>query len=106
MTEIYDYLRLLWARIGVPHCPKCGKEIRRQTVDQIVDKIMELPVGTAFQILAPVVRGKKGEHHKILEDARRSGYVRAVWTAVSTTWPRTSPSIRTKSTTSRSWSTA
>ena len=77
VTEIYDYLRLLWARIGVPHCPKCGKEIRRQTVDQIVDKIMELPVGTRFQILAPVVRGKKGEHHKILEDARRSGYVRA-----------------------------
>ena len=77
VTEIYDYLRLLWARVGVPHCPKCGREIRRQTVDQIVDKIMELPVGTRFQILAPVVRGKKGEHQKVLADARRSGYVRA-----------------------------
>ena len=78
VTEIYDYLRLLWARIGVPHCPKCGKEIRRQTVDQIVDRIMELPEKTRIQILAPVIRAKKGEHRQILEDARRSGYVRAV----------------------------
>ncbi len=78
VTEIYDYLRLLWARIGVPHCPKCGKEIRRQTVDQIVDRIMELPEHTRVQILAPVIRSKKGEHRQILEDARRSGYVRAV----------------------------
>ncbi|MBQ7567159.1 MAG: excinuclease ABC subunit UvrA [Oscillospiraceae bacterium] len=77
VTEIYDYLRLLWARVGVPHCPKCGKEIRRQTVDQIVDRIRELPEGTRFQILAPVVRGKKGEHGKVFEDARRGGYVRA-----------------------------
>ena len=76
VTEIYDYLRLLWARVGTPHCPKCGKEIQRQTVDQIVDKIMELPVGTKFQILAPVIRGKKGEHVKVFEDARRSGYAR------------------------------
>lgn len=76
VTEIYDYLRLLWARVGTPHCPKCGKEIQRQTVDQIVDQIMTLPEGTRFQILAPVVRGKKGEHQKIFEDARRGGFVR------------------------------
>ena len=76
VTEIYDYLRLLWARCGVPHCPKCGKEIRRQSVDQIVDQIMQLPERTRFQILAPVVRGKKGEHQKVLDDARRGGYAR------------------------------
>ncbi|MBQ3072474.1 MAG: excinuclease ABC subunit UvrA, partial [Oscillospiraceae bacterium] len=76
VTEIYDYLRLLWARVGVPHCPKCGKEIRRQTVDQIVDQILTLPEGTKFLVLAPVIRGKKGEHAKIFEDARRSGYAR------------------------------
>jgi excinuclease ABC subunit A len=77
VTEIYDYLRLLWARVGVPHCPKCGREIRQQTIDQIVDQILALPEGSRIQILAPVVRGKKGEHIKILEDAKRSGYVRA-----------------------------
>ena len=77
VTEIYDYLRLLWARVGVPHCPKCGKEIRKQTIDQIVDRVMELPEGTKFQVLAPVVHGKKGEHVKVLEDAKRSGFVRA-----------------------------
>ena len=77
VTEIYDYLRLLWARIGIPHCPKCGKEIRQQTIDQMVDKIRELPEGTRIQILAPVIRGKKGEHVKVLEDAKKSGYVRA-----------------------------
>ncbi len=77
VTEIYDYLRLLWARIGIPHCPKCGKEIHQQSIDQIVDRIMELPQGTKIQIFAPVIRGKKGEHVKVLEDARRSGYVRA-----------------------------
>ncbi len=77
VTEIYDYLRLLWARIGVPHCPKCGKEIHQQSIDQIVDRVMTLPEGTKIQILAPVIRGKKGEHVKVLEDARRSGYVRA-----------------------------
>ena len=77
VTEIYDYLRLLWARVGVPHCPKCGKEIRQQTIDQIVDRILELPEGSRIQILAPVIRGKKGEHVKVFEDAKRSGYVRA-----------------------------
>ena len=76
VTEIYDYLRLLWARCGTPHCPKCGREIRRQSVDQIVDQIMQLPERTKFQILAPVVRGKKGEHQKVFEDARRGGYAR------------------------------
>ena len=76
VTEIYDYLRLLWARVGTPHCPKCGKEIRQQTVDQIIDQIMALPEGTRIQIMAPVVRGRKGEHTKIFDDARRSGYVR------------------------------
>ena len=76
VTEIYDYLRLLYARIGVPHCPKCGKEIKKQTIDQIVDKICELPERTKIQLFAPVVRGRKGEHVKLLEDARKSGYVR------------------------------
>ena len=77
VTEIYDYMRLLWARVGVPHCPKCGKEIRQQSIDQIVDRIMTLPQGTKLQILSPVIRGKKGEHVKVLEDAKKSGYVRA-----------------------------
>ena len=77
VTEIYDYLRLLWARVGVPHCPKCGREIKQQSIDQIVDQIMALPEGTRIQILAPVVRARKGEHVKILEDAKKSGYVRA-----------------------------
>lgn len=76
VTEIYDYFRLLYARIGIPHCPRCGKEIRRQSVDQMVDQIMELPEGTKLQLLAPVVRGRKGEHTKIFERAKRSGYVR------------------------------
>ena len=76
VTEIYDYFRLLYARIGIPHCPKCGKEIKRQTVDQMVDQIMELPEGTKIQLLAPVVRGKKGRHEKLLERAKKSGYVR------------------------------
>ncbi len=76
VTEIYDYLRLLYARVGVPHCPVCGREIRQQTVDQIVDKIMSYDEGTKIQILAPVVRGRKGEHVKILEGARKSGFVR------------------------------
>ncbi len=76
VTEIYDYLRLLWARVGIPHCPKCGKEIHQQTVDQIIDQVMALPEGTRIQILAPVVRARKGEHAKVLEDARRAGYVR------------------------------
>lgn len=76
VTEIYDYLRLLYARIGTPHCPTCGKEIKRQTVDQIVDAIVTLPAGTKFQLLAPVVRGRKGEHQKVFERASKSGYVR------------------------------
>ena len=76
VTEIYDYMRLLYARVGIPHCPKCGKEIRKQTVDQMVDQIMDLPERTRIQLLAPVVRGRKGEHVKILEQARKSGYVR------------------------------
>ena len=76
VTEIYDYYRLLYARIGVPHCPNCGKEIRKQSVDQMVDEVMRLPEGTKLQLLAPVVRGRKGEHVKLLEQAKKSGYVR------------------------------
>ncbi|HIX16442.1 MAG TPA: excinuclease ABC subunit UvrA [Candidatus Hungatella pullicola] len=76
VTEIYDYMRLLYARVGIPHCPKCGREIKKQTVDQMVDQIMELPERTRIQLLAPVVRGRKGEHAKVLEQARKSGYVR------------------------------
>ena len=76
VTEIYDYFRLLYARVGIPHCPKCGKEISKQTVDQMVDKIMELPERTKIQLLAPVVRGRKGRHEKVLEQAKKSGYVR------------------------------
>ena len=76
VTEIYDYLRLLWARVGVPHCPKCGKEIRRQTIDQIVDRVEQLEPGTKFLVLSPVIRGKKGEHAKVFEDARKGGFAR------------------------------
>lgn len=76
VTEIYDYFRLLYARIGIPHCPKCGKEIKKQTVDQMVDEIMRLEEGTKFQLLAPIVRGRKGEHVKVFQNAKRSGYVR------------------------------
>lgn len=76
VTEIYDYMRLLYARAGVPHCPKCGKEIKKQSVDEMVDRVMELPERTKFQVLAPVVRGKKGRHEKIFESAKKSGYVR------------------------------
>ena len=76
VTEIYDYLRLLWARVGVPHCPRCGKEIRRQTIDQIVDRVEALGEGTRFIVLSPVIRGKKGEHKKVFEDARKSGFAR------------------------------
>ncbi|MBO4915454.1 MAG: excinuclease ABC subunit UvrA, partial [Oscillospiraceae bacterium] len=77
VTEIYDYLRLLWARVGTPHCPNCGKEIRQQSIDQIIDQLMAMPEGTRIQVMAPVIRGRKGEYSKIFEDARRSGYVRA-----------------------------
>ena len=76
VTEIYDYLRLLWARVGVPHCPKCGKEIARQTIDQIVDRVEALGIGTKFIVLSPVIRGKKGEHQKVFEDARKQGFAR------------------------------
>ncbi len=76
VTEIYDYLRLLWARVGTPHCPICGKEIKQQTIDQIIDQVLSLPEATRIQVMAPVIRGKKGEHAKIFEDARKSGYVR------------------------------
>ena len=76
VTEIYDYLRLLYARIGVPHCPVCGREIQMQSIDQIVDKILELPQGTRFQVLAPIARGKKGEFQKELEQASKSGFSR------------------------------
>ena len=76
VTEIYDYLRLLYARIGIPHCPVCGREIKQQTIDQIVDKVMELPEGTKIQLLAPIIRGRKGEHIKELDGARKSGFVR------------------------------
>ena len=76
VTEIYDYMRLLYARAGIPHCPKCGKEIKKQTIDEMVDRVMELPERTKFQVLAPVVRGKKGRHEKIFESAKKSGYVR------------------------------
>ncbi len=76
VTEIYDYLRLLWARVGTPHCPVCGKEIKQQTIDQIIDQVLSLPEATRIQVMAPVIRGKKGEHAKIFEDARKSGYVR------------------------------
>ena len=78
VTEIYDYFRLLYARVGIPHCPKCGKEIKRQTVDQMVDEIIKLPENTKIQLLAPVVRGRKGEHVKVFEKAKKSGYVRVV----------------------------
>ena len=78
VTEIYDYFRLLYARIGIPHCPKCGKEIKKQTVDQMVDYLMSLPEKTRIQLLAPVVRGRKGTHQKLLEQAKRSGYVRVI----------------------------
>ena len=76
VTEVYDYMRLLYARIGIPHCPKCGKEIKKQTVDEMVDQILELPEGTRIQLLAPVVRGRKGRHEKLFERAKKSGYVR------------------------------
>lgn len=77
VTEVYDYLRLLWARIGTPHCPKCGREIKQQSIDQMTDQIMAMPEGTRIQILAPVIRARKGEHTKVFEDAKKSGYVRA-----------------------------
>lgn len=76
MTEIYDYFRLLYARVGIPHCPKCGKPISKQTVDQMVDRLMQLEERTRIQLLAPIVRGRKGEHAKVFQNAKKSGYVR------------------------------
>ncbi|MEG0901344.1 MAG: hypothetical protein RSG96_04440, partial [Clostridia bacterium] len=76
VTEIYDYLRLLYARVGIPHCPKCGREIKQQTVDQMVDQVMAHPEGQKMQVLAPVVRARKGEHVKVLESAQKRGFVR------------------------------
>ena len=76
VTEIYDYLRLMYARIGVPHCPKCGKVIKQQSIDQIVDAVMDLGEGTKIQVLAPIVRGRKGEYTKLFEDAHKDGFVR------------------------------
>ena len=78
VTEIYDYFRLLYARIGIPHCPKCGRAISKQSIDQMVDAVMQLPEKTKIQILAPVVRGRKGEHQKLFERAKKSGYVRVI----------------------------
>ena len=78
VTEVYDYFRLLYARVGIPHCPKCGREIKKQTVDQMVDEIMKLPERTKIMLLAPVVRGRKGEHVKVFEKAKKSGYVRII----------------------------
>ena len=77
VTEIYDYLRLLYARVGVPHCPKCGKRIKKQTVDEIVDKILEYEEGTKILVMTPVIRGRKGEHQKVLERVLKDGYIRA-----------------------------
>ena len=104
VTEIYDYLRLLWARVGTPHCPICGKEIKQQTIDQIIDQVMALPEATRIQVMAPVIRGKKGEHAKIFEDARKSGYVRCRVDGIAYDLsPRRSSWKRTRSTTLRSW---
>ena len=97
VTEIYDYLRLLWARVGTPHCPKCGKEIRQQTIDQIIDQVLALPEGTRIQVLAPVIRGKKGEHAKVLRGRPASPATSAAgWTGSSMSSPRTSPLEKNK----------
>ena len=90
MTEIYDYFRLLYARIGIPHCPKCGREIKKQTVDQMVDQIMELPERTKIQLLAPVVRGRKGRHEKLLERRRKADMYVCVWTVICMNYPKRS----------------
>lgn len=106
VTEVYDYLRLLWARVGTPHCPNCGKEIRQQSIDQIIDQLMALGEGTRVQIMAPVIRGKKGEHVKILRTRASPAMSASALTGTCTTSARKFPSRRTKSTTSRSSSTA
>ena len=107
VTEIYDYLRLLWARVGTPHCPNCGKEIKQQTIDQIVDQVMALGEGTRIQVMAPVIRGKKGEYAKVFEDAKE---VRLRPRARGREYVRSERGDqapkRTSSTASRSWWTA
>ena len=107
VTEIYDYLRLLWAHIGTPHCPKCGKEIHQQTIDQIIDRLMALPEKTRVQLLAPVIRGKKGRAHQGVRGCAQGGLCPAcAWTARCATSPRRSSCKRPTSTALRSWSTA
>ena len=103
VTEIYDYMRLLWARVGVPHCPKCGKEIRQQTIDQIIDQIMALPEGTRIQVMAPVVRGRKGEHTKCWRTPAAAATSAPASTARCTSWTRRSSSPRPSSTRLTSW---
>ena len=103
VTEIYDYLRLLWARAGTPHCPKCGKEIRQQTIDQIIDQVLALPEGTRIQVMAPVIRGKKGEHAKVcLRMPSAPAMSVSGWTETSTSWTRRSSLRKIRSTPSRS----
>ena len=106
VTEIYDYFRLLYARIGIPHCPNCGKEIKKQSVDQMVDQIMELPEGTRIQLLAPVVKGRKGRHEKVLERAAAAGMSACASTAICTSCRSRSSWIRISNIPSRSWWTA
>ena len=103
VTEIYDYMRLLYARIGIPHCPKCGKEIKKQTIDQMVDQIMELPERSKIQLLAPVVRGRKGEHVKVLDRPRRVDLCGSGSMETSMSFRKRSIWIRISSTTLRSW---
>ena len=102
VTEIHDYLRLLWARAGVPHCPKCGREIRKQSVDEMVDAVCRWPEGTRLQVLSPVVRGRKGEHRDLLEKAGKNGFVRVT----CSTWRMRPPWTKRKSIRSKSWWTA
>ena len=106
VTEIHDYLRLLYARAGVPHCPVCGKEIRQQTVDQIVDQVLTLPERTRIQVMAPVVRSRKGEYAKLFEDMEKQGFVRMRVDGEITRYPTRQSSPRPKNTRWRWWSTA
>ena len=98
VTEIYDYLRLLYARVGIPHCPVCGKEIQRQSIDQIIDRILELPIGERFMILAPVVRDRKGTHEKVFQDAKKMDMLELELTVVCMSLMRKLSLIKTKST--------
>ena len=103
VTEIYDYLRLLWARVGIPHCPKCGKEIRKQTIDQIVDRVEALGEGTRFIILSPVIRGKRVSIRKYLKMPGRAALPESGWTASSMTWQKKSPARKIRSTPLNWW---